>query len=72
MIENLNIIDNEIHFNGSINLESMSSLTKELLNMQKSILKSCKSTKRKFADIDDDTISIEIKPQNIKLFITRS
>lgn len=66
----ISIIDNEIHFNGSINLESMSSLTKELLNMQKTIQTSCKSIKRKFSDLDNDSVSIEIKPQNIKLFIT--
>ena len=66
----ISIIDNELHFNGSINLQSMSSLTKELLNMQKTVLTSCKTTKRKFADIYNESISIEIKPQDIKLFIT--
>lgn len=66
----ISIIDNELHFNGTINSQSMSSLTKELLTMQKTLLNSCKTTKRKFADIDSESVSVEIKPQNIKLFIT--
>lgn len=59
----------EIHFNGPINSKSMSELIKQLLIMQKSIMNSCKSMKRKLSELDE-AINIDVKQQNIKLFIT--
>ena len=64
----------EIHFNGDINQESMSSLIEKLLDLETKILKKCRSLKRKYRDENDEeedkTYVLKVEPVPIKLYIT--
>jgi ATP-dependent protease ClpP protease subunit len=73
---NINLIKskNEIHFNGSINDDSMSLLIEKILELESDILKKQKSLKRKCDEISKDdefeNYTIQINTPIIKLYIT--
>lgn len=70
----LDIIRNEIHFNGPVTMKSMSELARALYALDAEIRSCTRSIKRKWGEIDDEEeepyVKHKIEPAPIKLYLT--
>ncbi len=70
----LDIIRNEIHFNGPVTMKSMSELARALYALDAEIRSCTRSIKRKWGEINDEDeepyVKHKIEPAPIKLYLT--